>query len=1162
MNRYVAVVRALLLALVAVGALFAQRDFSTVVGTVTDPSGAAVANAKVTITEESTNETYTVETNGSGEYIRPALKPSVYTVSVEAPGFKTSVQKSITLTAGDRIGINIALSVGDVGQSIEVSAGAPLLQAESTVIGTDLNSKQVSELPLGGQRTFSYLARLSPGVVPAEPGARDATGGGFSANGVRSNGQNNFLLNGVDNNVNVIDFLNQTSFVVSPSVDAIGEIRVLTNGYNAEYGRGAGGVVNVTLKSGTNGFHGTVFEYLQNTDLNANSWENNRNGVARQPYHQNQFGATIGGPIIKNRTFFFADYQGTRIAAPSPNQVTFTLPTPAERMGDFSALLGPQIGTDPITGKPILQNQIYDPASQTCVANCLDPNPNNRTYERAPFQGNIIPPSRIDPVAAKLSALFPATTVVNAQGTRPVNNYFNPTNATNQTDQGDLRIDHRISDKDSIFGSLSWGNTAKLNAQPLPGALDGTYFSSNAEQDLSRNGNISYTRVWSPSLISESRVAFTRLVTARTQANPNTDQFKAFGIGGYDPTSSLNGGLPSFGIDSYSGFGASDWLPSKEYNNVWDFIQNVSVNKGNHAYKFGFEFRPIQFPFFQVPSPHGDLSFSRNDTAYPNNNNSIATNTGDGFASFLLGVVNNGQISSNNFISSTKKAYAAYAQDDWKITPKLTLNLGLRYELFSPIGEKFGRQSSFDFQTQTLFIPSGPDQNAPLPPNFATQFPSVTVSRGKVSQYLIPWDKLDFSPRIGAAYQFDSKTVFRIGYGVFYGGEENQGGYPNRGEAVPFNETAVLNRNIPGTTYSLGNFNTNSQYFPNGLQGGFPSNVFSLPVPVSFRAIATDFRNPLVHKWNVAVQRDLGRNTALELSYVGNHQAHQVYNPDPNAPASNGNPNANYDASRPFPNIGGVALTASNGFGNYAGMTAKLEKRYAAGLNALVSYTYGHATSDVGTTLTGSSNFGTPNPQNQSLAYSSAAWDIRHSVVASFTWDIPFGKGRTYGGNMNPFVSTLIGDWQLNGIATFHTGPPYGIGANGCLGIWGVCHADIIPGASADSAPSSGRHPGEWFDTSVFRFPAVLANGYGTPGNLGNNTNNAPPTRTMDMSLFKDFAFTERLRFQFRAEVFNLANTPQFTQPDANLQDSTFGQVLGTQGASSRRFQMSARVLF
>jgi len=299
-----------------------------------------------------------------------------------------------------------------------------------------------------------------------------------------------------------------------------------------------------------------------------------------------------------------------------------------------------------------------------------------------------------------------------------------------------------------LFGSISWSNTSKQSTPPFQGALDGGNFYGSSEQDLGRNAQLGYTRIWSPAIISETRLAFSRLVTARTQANSATDEFKAVGIGGLDPTTTLNGGLPQFGLGNYSQVGANDWLPTKEYSNVWDFIQNVAITKGSHSFKFGAEIKPIQFPFFQVPFPHGEMNFARTETAFPSTasdtggrNGTLAADTGDEFASFLLGSIDNGQISTTNFISSTRKSYDFYVQDDWKITRKLTINYGLRYELWSPIGEQHGRQSNFNVNTLTLEIPTGPNQNAPLPPNFNTpytlggvtypaDFPNVQVCRG------------------------------------------------------------------------------------------------------------------------------------------------------------------------------------------------------------------------------------------------------------------------------------------------------------------------------------------------------------------------------------------------------------------------------------------------
>src|SRR5215469_13560564 len=385
--------RLVLVALACVGAMFAQRDLSTLAGTITDSSGSVIANAKVTITEVATGQVYEITTNSLGEFVRPALKPSTYTVSVSATGFKTAEQKDVLLSAGERTGVNITLTVGDMTQTIEVAAQAPQLQTESTQVGAALDSKTVTDVPLGGTRNITYLARLSPGVVPAEQGARDSANGGFSANGVRSNGQNNFLLNGVDNNINTIDFLNQTAYAIGPSVEAVQEINIITNGYNAEYGRAAGGVMNVNLKSGTNTLHGTLFELLQNKVLDANRWENNLAAQSRGPFIGNQFGAAAGGPIIKNKLFIFGDYQGTRIsdsggAVQNLGYSGFlTLPTAAMKTGNFSSELGSVIGTDPVTGSGIVQGGIYDPLSGQVSSTGT---PTTRTM----FAGNMIPQSR------------------------------------------------------------------------------------------------------------------------------------------------------------------------------------------------------------------------------------------------------------------------------------------------------------------------------------------------------------------------------------------------------------------------------------------------------------------------------------------------------------------------------------------------------------------------------------------------------------------------------------------------------------------------------------------------------------------------------------------------------------------------------------------------
>ena len=629
----------------------------------------------------------------------------------------------------------------------------------------------------------------------------------------------------------------------------------------------------------------------------------------------------------------------------------------------------------------------------------------------------------------------------------------------------------------------------------------------------------------------------------------------------------------------YSQTGANDWLPTKEYSNEWDFIENLSWTKGEHSFKFGAEFRPFHFPFFQVPYPHGEMNFARTETAYPSNLNdhggvsgTFSADTGDEMAGFLLGAIDNGQISTTNFISSTKQAYGFYALDSWKVSSKLVLNLGARYELFSPIGEQFARQSNFVEQDATLYIPRGPNQNTPLPPNFNAPatingitfpalFPNVAVSRGQVGPYLIPWDKTDIGPRMGFAYNIIPKTVVRGSYGIFYGGEENQGGNPNRGESAPFNLSPQLNRPAGVSSFEPDPLFANGNA-TGGVSVGYPLNVFNgFPVSsLQFRSVATDFRNPMVQSWNLSVQQELPGQMALTVGYVGNHQSHQLLQPDPNACPNvfTTNPNINCNALRPLAYVGSVSGTATFGIGNYEGITAQLEKRLSAGLQFTAAYTYGHSLANSGTTLSGSPGLGTLDPTNISSSYTSSSWDIRHNFVSGFNYEIPFGRGKQYGANLNKFVQTVAGDWQLNGIVSLRTGQPYTLGASGCqlVSDGAHCGPDLISG-SANAAPPGGRTPSEWFNTANFGPPSPLSQ-----GNLGLQTMSGPPTKTLDFSVFKNFDFTERWKLEFRAESFNLFNTPQFSFPDNNLQDANFGKITSTQTGLNRQFQFSLRLMF
>jgi Carboxypeptidase regulatory-like domain len=1130
--------------------VWGQRDLATLTGTVTDQTGAAIPDAKVTITEIGTGLAYTLTTDQSGVYVRPALKPSTYTVQVEAKGFKTATQRGVLLTAGDRVGANFTLEVGEATQHVEVEAGAPLLETENTNMGGGLNSRATADLPLGGQREIAFLARLSVGVTVDEVGAAGALGGGFSAAGVASMGNSNYLLNGVDNNQNNIDYQGLAAYVVSLPPEAVGEIRVLTNGYNAEYGRGGGGVMEVTMKSGTNDIHGVAYEFLQNEDLNATTWDANKAGTGKGTWRQNQFGASVGGPIIKNRTFWFANYQGLRFqsfgaAIPGTfgTSTSYTIPTQAMIQGNFSSELA-------VAG----QNQLYDPLSTTSNG--------SGGYTRVPFPGNIIPPSRMDPVAKAILSGLPAPNE-NLNAPVPGSNYYAPALAKEPNDQGNARIDHKISDKDYLFGSVSWSQGQQINP-PATGLTvnDGALSPGFVQNQGSRLGMLSYTRIWTPALLSETRVAFTRSVQDRILSTQNQDEYKAYGIPGYDPfTTQAGGGLPDFVITNYSTLGSPDFEPSLENTSVWDFIQNVAVNRGKHAFKFGAEFRPVRLPTFQPNQTFGQMSFTKNMTDNPTP--ALAGITGDALASFELGYLSQFAYSSPSSIYEAHYAWAFYAQDDWKITPKLTLNLGLRYELFSPFYDNMSGSADIvpanNPSGWAYEVAAGPHENESFAPaqTDILSAAGVPVTIGQVSKYVVPWDKLDFGPRLGIAYQALSKTVVRAAFGIFYNGEQNRGGFTPLDENPPFAE----NINYTGPTYTL------DPYIAR-LSDGFPTNVFDQNIPgsTSLHGYAPDLLNPRVDKWDVALQRELPGNSSIEVSYMGNYMSHLFVVWDPNYPANTtvSVSSASLNQLRPNPALGGMPnYLFSNGIGNFNAGSVKYERRYSKGLQFQAVYTYGHVLSDAPTGAWGEGNIGAPNAGSFGSAYANAPWDIRQNFVANANYELPFGKGKAFGSNWNSATNAILGNWQMNGILTLHTGHFFTVTTTEGVGYLGYYHgapqyyASVLPGDASNGAPPTGRTPGEWFNTANYAVPTPYVQ-----GNLGNSTNTYPGVEDLDLSLFKFFPIGERYRFTFRAEAFNLFNTPNFSTIGSTQGVGNFGQLLTTVAGSNRRLQLGLQFAF
>jgi hypothetical protein len=1093
---------ALALILVLAPAAFGQRDTGTIVGTVTDPSGAVVPGVTVVLRNVDTNASFQTVTDATGNYAAPLLKPGNYEVTAELPGFKKQSKSGIDLKVQDRLKVDFTLQVGNVTETVEVIGAAPKTQTEASSLGHVVDSKTITELPLNG-RNFARLAAIVPGVIPA--GSDDRTGsagslslvvgGNFSANGVRSNGQNNFLLDGIDNNVNVIDFLNGSAFVVGPSVDAIQEFKIQTNAFSAEFGRGAGGVVNATIKSGTNAFHGSAFEYLRNSSLDSRGFFD----AAKNPFKMNQFGGTLGGPIIKDRTFFFGDFQGFRSRE---LRTRFgTVPSTAMKNGNFSEL----------------SQVIYDPGVNGEIR-----------ANRPAFAGNIIPTSRFDPLGKKISDLIPSPN--DGADTYRANNYRSVNNHADNLDQWDVRVDHKFGDKDAVFAR--YGQSEQdIHLPPLfSGFADGGGFFSGSQFNNGRSAVLNWNHIFTPRLINEARVGFTRLHTGRFSKDENTNVAQSIGFPGVNFEPGI-GGLPYIdtGGSDLSQLGAPEWLPSDEFSNVWTVLESLSVIRGRHTLKMGFEYRHIEFPFLQPPYPRGSVGFNRDFTK------NVETGAG-GFtaADLLLGFANTARMSNVKYIGSQRRSYNTYFQDDWKVSSKLTLNLGLRYELVSPIGEKYGAQSNFNMTTNTLDIPEG--RNDALPDVFPKE---IAVNR-TVSKWLIPWDKNNFAPRVGFAYAFSPKMVVRSAYGIFFGGEEPQGGNPNRGYNLPFSVVAFLNKANAFTPLDL---------MPH-LSAGFPRDMLTRPSSPQLREADPATRISYVGQWNFTFQREIPFNSTIEVGYIGSKGTKLIFLWDRNLPSHSPDPSASVPARRRYPFLN-TSLISASGIGNsvYHGTFIKLERRFAKGFQFMTSYTFGKALNDTGHTL-GSSGQSFRDINNRALERGFAEFDIPHRFITSWNWELPWAK------NLTGVAKAFVGGWQTTGAFWRQSGYPFSITSSvrncGCPG---TVRPD--PAAGVDPIFASDRVTKEiYLNTAAFLAPAA-----GTFGKIGQSYLHGPGWTQVDMSVFKNFAITEHQRVQFRSEFFNLTNTAAFQNPASSWGSSTFGRISDTRNRG-RQIQFALRYMF
>jgi hypothetical protein len=1155
---------------------WAQKDTGAIDGTVKDASGKVVVGAKVTVTDVDRGTVTETVSNGVGEYTASPLKVGRYKISVEKTGFKTALAGPVVVEIQEHPTVDVTLQVGRVDETVTVTARSPMLETETSDLGQVVSGDRAVTLPLNG-RNYAQLALLGAGVVPSEPGSRVETSYGFSSNGARAL-QNNYLLDGVDNNSNLGDVLTGQAYVIQPSVDAIEEFKVQTNAYSAEFGRGNGAILNAVIKSGTNSFHGDVYEFFRNDVLDGR----NAFDTSRQPYRQNQFGATLGGPIIKDRTFFFVDYEGLRIAQALP-QLSL-VPTPAEIGGDFSSFLTntPALSVDingnatntpavDCNGHPTFLGEIFN----TRMTKSSNLNPSGVCgfpigVDGAGNPTNIFPSGLIDPLAARLSALFPAPNT-NFNGA----NFIADPRRTASRNNFDVRIDHKLGDHDSLFGRFSYEHQPSFTPSPFQNDLDGGAFSDGSEDDSFRSVAISETHIFTSNVANEFRLGYNRINSHRFQLNANTNVSANLDFPGV-PFGPDLGGLPQISInDGTATIGSSGFLPAIEKQNSYVLSDNFTWIHGRHSAKFGTEIRREQFTLFEPSSARGNLNFASDFTDNP----SAPDTGGEAFATFLLGITDGAQLTNTHNVDYHRQIYAVYGQDDFRVTSKLTLNLGLRYELFTTIKASGNEQGTFDFSDDSILVPKG--QNAQLTPFLAANIPVVrTGSTGLISP-----DLNNFAPRIGLAYQITSKLVLRTGYGIFYGGQEN-GPYsnPSPGFNPPFFVTQSFNQpcfessanpagvdcSVPGLSF---------------LQQGFPANSLTDPnTPILF-SVSPKIRTPYNQQWHLGFQYQLPSQTVLEISYAGSHgqKLYNFYNGNqaqPNATFCTTPPNTVLDcptdARRPaqqcddstFPPTcndvfdTGIDLLRTDGFSNYNSLQVRLEKNFSHGLQFEASYTYAHALDDASSAALGSLNNGDfRNQLDPALEYGNSDFDVRHRFVISYIYQLPFGNGKKFGGNATGVMNQLIGNWQIAGITTASTGNWFTVtdavsNFSTSDGGGGVGFFEVRPNlvGNPNAKPCI---PGTVFNTCAFVDNTIPF----TFGDAGRNIVRGPGFQNWDLSIFKMFPVREQMRFEFRAEFFNIWNhvNPVF-EPVGEISEEPQPVEFGTpqfgfaQGARDPRF--------
>jgi outer membrane receptor protein involved in Fe transport len=1078
----------LLLAVATASMGFSQAVNATIVGSISDASGASVAGAKVTITETNTGNAHIVTANESGGYTLPDIPAGIYAVMVEHPGFKKEERRNIEVLTNSTTRVDLQLQPGNVSETIEVTGAPPALQTDRADTGRTIDTQMVDEMPLSGNRNFQNLLDLVPGTsVETEQHSQFFNASGSLQTNV--NGQprmgNNYQIEGIDDN-------ERTGLlqILIPPIEAIQSVGVSVTNHDPELGRATGAVVNVMLKSGTNGIHGAAYEFIENSDLNARSFFNPSVGHVAYNY----FGGNIGGPIKKNKLFYFADY--LRQSDHEANTNLVTLPSAAFRTGNLTA--------DP-------NHLVYDPSTGNAITG----------VGRVPFAGNIIPTSRINPVsAAVLAALPEPNQPFNAAA--PANNYFELLPFHKDTNFVDGKVDYVISDKDRFSSRFSFQDPTIFQA-PLFGNLGGNgNFSGTGSQKTYSTG-LNYDRIVTPTLVTEFRFGVAYYHNQAVQSDYGLNDSTAIGINGVNLNSFTTGfaGISVGGFSQLTGYSAS--LPWDRAEANIDLVNSWTKTWKNHTIKWGADLRILRDALLQdqTYSPRGIIYFGTNQTSIPSSPG--GTGIANDMASFLLDApYQEGRDVNTYFPSLHQKQLFLYVADNWQVSSKFTVNLGVRWEYYAPPTPEFpGGFSNYDTLNNTLVL-AGIGGNA--------------SNMGLQSQYHY------FAPRLGIAYRLNDKTVIRAGFGISYTP------FPDNNWAYNF---PVRSNNL----YSQAQGNSYAQAaLPSGLaptfQNGFPApdpvvvpsnGIITNPNPTSAEiVIPTNYKNGYVEAYNLAIQRVLPYSFTLDVAFVGNHGVDIVAATNLNAGTVIGAGNA----GQPYYNKYGITNSITQYFqgfsSNFNSLQVKLDRSFNHGFRVTNSFTWQKAMDFQRGDDSGLDFYA---GQGLSRNYARADFDRTLNMISSFIYQLPFGKGKPY--LTNSFAGKIAGGWQIAGVLSWRTGVPLTFTSTTSLslGSGGTSTAQQVGPIIYYGGINTGN---PWFSTQSFKTTAT-----NVQGNTGINIYSGPDLFSLNTNLSRTIAIKERLQMQIRFECFNVTNTPAFSTPNTEVGTSGFGYITSTLNSSS-----------